>query len=288
MRNSCSDNIYYKQKRLLEEEEDLRDRINNFYASKSKLCEEIEKEKQDDLSKEILEVEVKIKLCDPFRGFLIPDENGSRRKDSFLNGGEGNVKVCKFHRKGFCKNKLLCPFFHSKSDCKEHIESKNCTNTDCTSRHREPCKFFNSKKGCERGKGCAFIHNNINDLGTNKEKEAQINALENLIKTMKNVMITKDVEIEKNRKELGKLKLELELKVAEIKEKEEIINTMKKEDEGTSEESDEDEEIDQDNRKDQHMLIGRGHFGKLFEIREGMEDEAESLRKEWRSNLKRK
>ena len=40
--------------------------------------------------------------------------------------------------------------------------------------------------------------------------------------------------------------------------------------------------------KKQNVLIGRGHFGKLFEVREGMEEEADSLRKEWRNKLKQK
>jgi hypothetical protein len=55
--------------------------------------------------------------------------------------------------------------------------------------------------------------------GTSAKKEAQINELEYSIKVMKKVMNEKDVEIEHNRKELDKLKLELENKVAEIQEK---------------------------------------------------------------------
>ena len=53
---------------------------------------------------------------------------------------------------------------------------------------------------------------------TSAKKEAQINELEYSIKVMIKVMNEKVVEIEHNRKELDKLKLELENKVAEIQE----------------------------------------------------------------------
>ena len=106
MRNSCSDKVFfYAKKRLQEEEDDLRDRINNFYSKKVDLLDEIEKEKKDDPSKEILEV----KICDPFRGFLVPDKNGSIRKGSSLD----EPKLCKFYSKGFCKYKEECHLSHA-------------------------------------------------------------------------------------------------------------------------------------------------------------------------------
>ena len=85
MRNSCSDNVYYKKKKLIKEEEDLRDRLNDFYANKSELFDEIVAEKQNDPSREIIEVEEEIRKCDPFRGFLVPGDNGSLAKKSDMN-----------------------------------------------------------------------------------------------------------------------------------------------------------------------------------------------------------
>ena len=105
---------------------------------------------------------------------------------------------------------------------------------------------------------------------------------------MTNVINEKDIEIDHSRKELDKLKLELESKVAEIQEKYDIIRSLEDEEERTSEESEAEDEIGLENGKEQNVLIGRGHFGKLFEVREGMEEEADSLRKEWRNKLKQK
>ena len=87
---------------------------------------------------------------------------------------------------------------------------------------------------------------------------------------------------------MEKLKLELHHKVAEIKEKDNIIRSLEDEYESNSEESNEEDDIGQNIIKDQHMLIGSGQFGTLFEVREGMEEEAKSLRKEWTSKLQRK
>ena len=128
MRNSCSDNVYYKKKKLLKEEEDLRDRINDFYSNKSELFEEITHEKHNDPSKEILEVEEEVKNCDPFRGFLVPGDNGSIRKESGLNTDteEVKAKLCKFFTKGFCKHGSSCSYFHEINDCKDHTENGKC------------------------------------------------------------------------------------------------------------------------------------------------------------------
>ena len=123
-------------KKLEEEEENIRDRINDFYANKTDLFKEIEKEKLEDPSKELLEIEEEAKVLDPFRGFLC----FPRRKDSETNQSDiVDAKICKFHSRGFCKNYLSCRYFHAKSDCNDHIESGKCTIKECTSRHREDC-----------------------------------------------------------------------------------------------------------------------------------------------------
>ena len=65
----------------------------------------------------------------------------------------------------------------------------------------------------------------------------------------------KDVEIEHNRKELDKLKLELENKVAEIQEKDDIIRNLENEDRSTAEESDVEDSDDEE--EDQTKKFGR-------------------------------
>ena len=285
MRNSCSDEVFYANKRLQEEEDDLRDRINNFYYKKVDLLDEIEKEKKDDPSKEILEVEEEVKICDPFRGFLVPDENGSIRKGSSLD----EPKLCKFYSKGFCKYKEECHLSHAKSDCKEHIERGICNRTDCTNRHRQDCKFYNSKKGCERRESCAFLHRHMatkdptkDNLNSSKEKY-EINKLESFIDEMKKKVQEKDTNMDIRNSEILKLRKNLENKDAEIKEKETMIRNLEEDQESGSDYSeDEDERVFRKEDHENDLIIGHGHFGKIFEARDGMEEEAENLRREWR------
>ena len=100
---------------------------------------------------------------------------------------------------------------------------------------------------------------------------------------MTNVISKKDVEISNDKKLLQKLKQQLEEKSIEIEEKDKIKQQLEDEDDYSTDESD-------DNKEDQNikqgMLIGRGHFGKEFQVREGMEKEAISLRNEWKCQQK--
>ena len=75
------------------------------------------------------------------------------------------------------------------------------------------------------------------------------------------------------------LKEELDKKVEEIKSKDLIIKRLEDDNESSSESSDEDVTV----KKKPGLIVGQGYFGKHFEPREGMEEEAEALRKEWRS-----
>ena len=45
---------------------------------------------------------------------------------------------------------------------------------------------------------------------------------------------------------------------------------------------DEDERVSRKEDHENDLIIGHGHFGKIFEAREGMEEEAENLRREWK------
>ena len=71
---------------------------------------------------------------------------------------------------------------------------------------------------------------------TSIEKETQIKELENSIKVVTNVVNEKNIEKEQKRKDLNKLKLELEKKVSEMQEKDNIIKSLEDEDESTWEE----------------------------------------------------
>ena len=105
---------------------------------------------------------------------------------------------------------------------------------------------------------------------TSAEKEAQIKELENF---MKKVMSEKDVEIEHNRKELDELKLELENKVAEIREKDDIIRSLEDEEKSTAEESDAEDSDDEE--EDQTKKSGRNEASGKVTSDTGSESEGE-------------
>ena len=104
---------------------------------------------------------------------------------------------------------------------------------------------------------------------------------------MTNEVHEKDMVIEKNKQDLEVLKAELEKKDVEIREKDELIKGLE-DDDVTTDESDEEDDILINKSVNKSKMIGSGHFGKQFEVRKGMEEEAESLRMEWRRNQKRK
>ena len=93
----------------------------------------------------------------------------------------------------------------------------------------------------------------------------------------------KNLEIENTKNYVVKLKTDLEKKNIEIQEKDRIIESL----EDDSEYTDESEE-ERDCSYNNSDLIDNGYFGKLFEVRKGMEKEAEALRTEWRRNQKQK
>ena len=97
------------KRRLWEEDTDLKERINLFYSKKREVLEEIAKEKLEDPSEELLEVEEEAKSCDPFAGFIVNDTETN--------------KLCKHFSKGFCKNGSSCTYSHESSDCNEHVNN---------------------------------------------------------------------------------------------------------------------------------------------------------------------
>ena len=71
MKTKCSNNVYYNFKELEEARYDIMERLNVFYSKKKDLEYEIDKEKKEDPSHEIFELEDKVKECDPLIGLLI-------------------------------------------------------------------------------------------------------------------------------------------------------------------------------------------------------------------------
>ena len=289
MKSKCSDNVYFRSKELVEDRYDIMDRINKFYSRKKELQNDIERETENDPSEEVHEIWDKVEECDPLTGI----KHLAVKADERYNNK--NKPMCMYYSKGFCKKGSSCVYNHSNLDCKDHIDNGKCSKDNCPHRHREDCKFYKNRKGCSRNSSCAFLHRGRkDDKDTDNEditntvaEEEKIQELKNSITLMKSVISEKDVEIDGNRRDLKKLKAELEKKDLEIQEKDEIIKNLEHDEESTDgSDDDEDDEISFNRSEKNGKLIGNGHFGKHFEVRKGMEEEAESLRNEWRCKKK--
>lgn len=70
---------------------------------------------------------------------------------------EIETKQCIHDRKGFCKKRRNCPFFHASEICKQFVVIGYCRKSRCRKRHPSTCfNFFQSK--CQWGKQCKYLH----------------------------------------------------------------------------------------------------------------------------------
>ena len=214
-----------------------------------------------------------------------------------------SIPLCKYHSKGFRKRGHICHYFHSNVDCKDNTETGKCSKSACTDRHREDCHFYRSRKGCRRSSSCEFLHKDKSRKEevsetlheNNKELVDNIKQLEQVIKDMREDLEQKDLDKESKKDKIRKLQKEVNDKEDEIEDRNKIIKTLEEdkdsdlnsdsdyeEEEGSDEDSEEEEE---DTRQDHRLQIGKGFSGKIFEPREGMEKEANALRKELKESM---
>ena len=74
------------------------------------------------------------------------------------NSEDSQKVTCQYYNRGFCKIGPDCAFFHSKSDCANHMIGKHCGDRQCRQRHRLICKYWDSPKGCFRKNRCQYLH----------------------------------------------------------------------------------------------------------------------------------
>ena len=70
------------------------------------------------------------------------------------------LKVCRYHNRGYCKQKRECKFYHAQNVCESVSRNELCVLKSCSERHPKTCKHW--KRGeCRRGQSCAYSHQEI-------------------------------------------------------------------------------------------------------------------------------
>ena len=64
--------------------------------------------------------------------------------------------VCTYYEKGFCKFKVECGSYHSKTVCQKSV----CRDKACRNRHPKNCKYGDQ---CRRRSRCLYCHSNKSD-----------------------------------------------------------------------------------------------------------------------------
>ena len=79
------------------------------------------------------------------------------------------VKICRFNRTGFCREREKCPYFHGIKVCQEFLDSGVCMKQKCCERHPKRCIYF-QRGECEWGSNCKYLHiANVKIVQTDEE-----------------------------------------------------------------------------------------------------------------------
>ena len=70
---------------------------------------------------------------------------------------EQSVKMCKFDKSGFCRERENCQFSHGLKVCEEFLISSECTKQKCYERHPKRCIYF-ARGECHWGLRCKYLH----------------------------------------------------------------------------------------------------------------------------------
>ena len=117
--------------------------------------------------------------------------------------------ICRYHNKGFCREKTLCTFKHSESVCEIFLKDGKCFNRNCSSRHPNNCKY--EKQGCFRGNMCAYKHID------SKERKANQIVIDDIVDIEKeNEDVEETMTIDKTNEDYA-ISMENEINVASFK-----------------------------------------------------------------------
>ena len=70
---------------------------------------------------------------------------------------EQSVKMCKFDKSGFCRERENCQFSHGLKVCEEFLISSECTKQKCYERHPKRSIYF-AQGECHWGLRCKHLH----------------------------------------------------------------------------------------------------------------------------------
>ena len=68
-----------------------------------------------------------------------------------------NTKQCHYDRKGYCRKKGNCKFFHADGICEIFLSNKICWMEHCKLRHPKNCRYH-QRGTCYRGDLCRYLH----------------------------------------------------------------------------------------------------------------------------------
>ena len=148
--------IIENQEKIITEVLDIKRRVNIIEKARGfredVIIEKIEEQKEILLEK-IDTIDMSIKLIDK----MLHSENKPKEVDANEENDTVKLKQCRYNRKGYCKMKDECPFYHSSAICVNFVVFGVCSEPSCLERHPQTCYNFLQSE-CRWGKRCKYLH----------------------------------------------------------------------------------------------------------------------------------
>ena len=96
------------------------------------------------------------------------------------NEGNHTLKICKFDRSDFCRERDNCTYFHGDRVCDKFRVSGVCTKQKCFERHPKRCIYF-EKGECQWGSRYKYLHQANNDTNDKDPDESIEESLESTL-----------------------------------------------------------------------------------------------------------
>ena len=84
-------------------------------------------------------------------------QESEKIEDKKVDDDKHVVKMCKFDRTGFCRERDNCTYFHGLRVCEEFLATGVCQKQKCFQRHPKRCIYF-ERGECQWGIRCKYLH----------------------------------------------------------------------------------------------------------------------------------